>query len=107
MSNLTPTSTAEPCAADPGRPTLQELPGRLTDLGGLAIRRLLPRSKRRLVGPVVLPRSLRTAELLRGRPMDVAPHPHIGLQTVTWLLDGEVVHHDSLGLRGAVAPGRA
>jgi len=51
MSNLAPTTTAEPCAADPARPTLQALPGRLTDLGGLAIRRLLPRSQRRLVGP--------------------------------------------------------
>ena len=51
MGNLAPTTTAEPCTGDPARPTLQALPGRLTDLGGLAIRRLLPRSQRRLVGP--------------------------------------------------------
>ena len=36
--------------------------------------------------------------------MDVAPHPHIGLQTVSWLLEGEVIHHDSLGLEGTAAP---
>ena len=65
MSNLAPTTLAEPCASEPEKPTLQELPGRLTDLGGLAIRRLLPRSQRRLVGPVVLPRRLRSAELRR------------------------------------------
>jgi hypothetical protein len=40
-----------------------------------------------------------------GKPMDVAPHPHIGLQTVTWLLGGEIVHHDSLGCEGLIRPG--
>ena len=105
MSNLAPTSTAEPCASDPGRPTLQELPGRLTDLGGLAIRRLLPRSQRRLVGPWCFLDAYGPLSFSSGKPMDVAPHPHIGLQTVSWLLDGEVVHHDSLGLEGTAAPG--
>jgi redox-sensitive bicupin YhaK (pirin superfamily) len=40
-----------------------------------------------------------------GKPMDVAPHPHIGLQTVSWLLDGELLHNDSLGLKGPAGPG--
>jgi len=40
-----------------------------------------------------------------GKPMDVAPHPHIGLQTVSWLLEGEVSHHDSLGLAATASPG--
>src|SRR5436305_11114959 len=40
-----------------------------------------------------------------GRPMDVAPHPHIGIQTVTWLLDGEVLHNDSLGFEAMARPG--
>jgi quercetin 2,3-dioxygenase len=105
MSNLTPTTTAEPCAAEPGRPTLQALPGRLTDLGGLAIRRLLPRSQRRLVGPWCFLDSYGPLRFSSGKPMDVAPHPHIGLQTVSWLLEGEVVHHDSLGLEATAAPG--
>ncbi len=105
VSNLAPTNAAEPCAADPGRPTLQELPGRLTDLGGLAIRRLLPRSQRRLVGPWCFLDAYGPLSFSSGKPMDVAPHPHIGLQTVSWLLEGEVVHHDSLGLEGTAAPG--
>jgi redox-sensitive bicupin YhaK (pirin superfamily) len=105
MSNLAPTTTAEPCAADPGGPTLQALPGRLADLGGLAIRRLLPRSQRRLVGPWCFLDAYGPLSFASGKPMDVAPHPHIGLQTVSWLLEGEVIHHDSLGLEGTAAPG--
>jgi redox-sensitive bicupin YhaK (pirin superfamily) len=105
MSNLAPTTTAEPCAADPARPTLQALPGRLTDLGGLPIRRLLPRSQRRLVGPWCFLDSYGPLTFASGKPMDVAPHPHIGLQTVSWLLEGEVSHHDSLGLEGTATPG--
>ena len=105
MSNLSPTTLAEPCASEPEKPTLQELPGRLTDLGGLAIRRLLPRSQRRLVGPWCFLDAYGPLSFTSGKPMDVAPHPHIGLQTVSWLVEGEVVHHDSLGLEATAAPG--
>jgi redox-sensitive bicupin YhaK (pirin superfamily) len=105
MSNLAPTATAEPCASDPARPTLLALPGRLSDLGGLAIRRLLPRSQRRLVGPWCFLDAYGPLSFSAGKPMDVAPHPHIGLQTVSWLLEGEVAHHDSLGLEGTARPG--
>jgi len=105
MSNLAPTNTAEPCTGAPCRPTLQELPGRLSDLGGLAIRRLLPRSQRRLVGPWCFLDAYGPLSFSSGKPMDVAPHPHIGLQTVSWLLEGEVIHHDSLGLEGTATPG--
>ncbi len=106
MSNLAATATAEACLSEPaGAPTLEVLPGRLTDLGGLPIRRLLPRSQRRLVGPWCFLDSYGPLTFASGKPMDVAPHPHIGLQTVSWLLEGEVVHHDSLGLEGAAGPG--
>lgn len=105
MSNLAPTTTAEPCAADPAQPTLVALPGRLSDLGGLAIRRLLPRSQRRLVGPWCFLDAYGPLSFAAGKPMDVAPHPHIGLQTVSWLVEGEVEHHDSLGLEGTARPG--
>jgi redox-sensitive bicupin YhaK (pirin superfamily) len=81
------------------------MPGRLTDLGGLAIRRLLPRSQRRLVGPWCFLDAYGPIDFTLGKPMDVAPHPHMGLQTVSWLLDGEVMHHDSLGLEGTARPG--
>ena len=106
MSNLVPTAAPEPCVSEPtAAPTLEALPGRLTDLAGLAIRRLLPRSQRRLVGPWCFLDSYGPLTFSAGKPMDVAPHPHIGLQTVSWLLEGELVHHDSLGLTGPAGPG--
>lgn len=106
MSNLTPMATAETCQSEcTAAPTLEELPGRLTDLGGLAIRRLLPRSQRRLVGPWCFLDSFGPLAFASGKPMDVAPHPHIGLQTVSWLLEGDVLHKDSLGREGAARPG--
>jgi redox-sensitive bicupin YhaK (pirin superfamily) len=106
MSNLAPAPVAEPCVSAPSaRPTLDALPGRLTDLGGLPIRRLLPRSRRRLVGPWCFLDSYGPMGFSSGKPMDVAPHPHIGLQTVSWLLEGELVHNDSLGLEGRAGPG--
>ena len=106
MSNVSPAEEAEAAAGEPAAsPVLEALPGRATDLGGLAIRRLLPRSRRRLVGPWCFLDSYGPLSFASGKPMDVAPHPHAGLQTVSWLLEGEVVHHDSLGLEGTAGPG--
>jgi len=105
MSNLAPTAAAESFVSEPSAATLEALPGRLTDLAGLPIRRLLPRSGRRLVGPWCFLDSYGPLEFAAGKPIDVAPHPHVGLQTVSWLLEGEIVHNDSLGLRGSGAPG--
>ena len=76
-----------------------------TTLAGLPIRRLLPVRRRRLVGPWCFLDRYGPLRFDTGKPMDVAPHPHVGLQTVTWLLDGEVVHHDSLGCEGLIHPG--
>lgn len=106
MSNLAPSSAAFPCASAPARaPILEALPGRFTELEGLAIRRLLPRSRRRLVGPWCFFDAFGPLAFDSGKPMNVAPHPHIGLQTVSWLLEGEVLHSDSLGERGVARPG--
>ena len=106
MSNLSPTTAAETCLVEAASaPTLDALPGRLTDIGGLPIRRLLPRSGRRLVGPWCFLDSYGPLTFSSGKPMDVAPHPHMGLQTVSWLLDGEVLHKDSLGREGLAGPG--
>jgi redox-sensitive bicupin YhaK (pirin superfamily) len=106
VSNLAATTTAETCISEPtSAPTLEALPGRPSDLGGLAIRRLLPRSQRRLVGPWCFLDSFGPLSFSSGKPMDVAPHPHIGLQTVSWLLDGEVLHNDSLGRAGLASSG--
>jgi quercetin 2,3-dioxygenase len=106
MSNLVPTTAAELCVSEPvGRPTLEALPGRLTDVGGLPIRRLLPRSQRRLVGPWCFLDSYGPLTFSSRKAMDVGSHPHMGLQTVSWLLDGELLHHDSLGFVGPAHPG--
>lgn len=105
MSNLAATNAAERCVSEPtAAPTFEALPGRLTDVAGLPIRRLLPRSQRRLVGPWCFLDSYGPLTFAAGKPMDVAPHPHIGLQTVSWLLEGEVLHNDSLGLAGPAGP---
>jgi quercetin 2,3-dioxygenase len=105
MSDLSPSPVAEPGESDAkAGPVLEALPGRLTDLGGLPIRRLLPRSGRRLVGPWCFFDSYGPLQFTAGKPVDVAPHPHIGLQTVSWLLEGEILHNDSLGSVGAGGP---
>jgi redox-sensitive bicupin YhaK (pirin superfamily) len=74
-------------------------------LGSLDITRALPVKGRRLVGPWCFLDRFGPLTFAEGSPMDVAPHPHIGLQTVTWLLDGEVRHDDSLGFESVLRPG--
>src|SRR5687768_1738697 len=83
---------------------LTSLPARTTSLGPLEIRRLLPVRQRRLIGPWCFLDRYGPLSFTDEKPMDVAPHPHIGLQTVTWLLDGEVVHDDSLGYEAVLRP---
>lgn len=74
-------------------------------LGELDIRRALPVRQRRLVGPWCFLDRYGPLTFSDSKPMDVAPHPHIGLQTVSWHLDGEVLHRDSLGYEAMVRPG--
>lgn len=71
--------------------------GRERDLGGISVRRILPSSRRRMVGPFIFLDHIGPVALLPGRGIDVAPHPHIGLATVTYLFEGELLHRDSLG----------
>jgi redox-sensitive bicupin YhaK (pirin superfamily) len=104
MSDLTRLGI-ERCPSDAaGTPTIQVLRGHQTDLGGLVVRRLLPRSARRLVGAWCF-LDLYGPTPAGSPPMDVPPHPHIGLQTVSWVLSGEVHHMDSLGARAVARPG--
>lgn len=67
--------------------------------------RALPVRGRRMVGPWCFLDRFGPMTFAEGKPMDVAPHPHIGLQTVTWLLDGEILHDDSLGCESVGRPG--
>ncbi len=74
-------------------------------LGTLRILRALPVKGRRMIGPWCFLDRFGPLSFTEGTPMDVAPHPHMGLQTVTWLLEGEVVHDDSLGQEAVLRPG--
>lgn len=78
---------------------------RSVDLGHFAVRRALPHARRRLVGPFIFFDHFGPAEFRAGAGIDVRPHPHIGLATVTFLYDGEIVHRDSLGSDVAIRPG--
>lgn len=79
---------------------------RTKDLGGgLTVGRVLPFAKRRMVGPFVFLDHMGPADFAPGEGIDVRPHPHIGLSTVTYLFDGELWHHDSLGTVQVIVPG--
>lgn len=78
---------------------------RARDLGGFEVRRALPSARRQMVGPFIFWDQMGPAEFLLGQGMDVRPHPHIGLATVTYLFDGEVMHRDSLGTSVPIRPG--
>lgn len=79
---------------------------RCRDLGGFTVGRLLPFSQRRMVGPFIFLDHMGPVELARGIPrsVDVRPHPHIGLSTVTYLFEGEIVHRDSVGSLQPIRP---
>lgn len=78
---------------------------RTSDIGSFEVQRLLPSKRRRMVGPFIFADRMGPAELGPDNPMEVRPHPHIGLSTVTYLFDGEIVHRDSLGYKQTIAPG--
>jgi redox-sensitive bicupin YhaK (pirin superfamily) len=75
------------------------------DLGGFTVRRLLPHAKQRSVGPFVFFDHIGPATLTEGSFVDVRPHPHIGLATVTYLWEGAMLHRDSLGNAVEIRPG--
>jgi redox-sensitive bicupin YhaK (pirin superfamily) len=80
---------------------------RRRDLGGFTVGRILPYAKRRMVGPFVFFDHMGPVVFAVGIPRstDVRPHPHIGLATVTYLFDGEIMHRDSVGSEQAIRPG--
>lgn len=78
---------------------------RARDLGGFEVRRALPAPKRQMVGPFIFFDQMGPAEFLSGQGIDVRPHPHIGLATVTYLHRGAIHHRDSLGTDSWIEPG--
>ena len=78
---------------------------RARDLGGFEVRRALPAPRRQMVGPFIFFDQMGPAEFLTGQGIDVRPHPHIGLATVTYLHRGNIHHRDSLGTDSWINPG--
>src|SRR6476619_2984565 len=75
------------------------------DLGGFEVRRLLPGYPRKMVGPFIFFDHMGPAQMAAGSGIDVRPHPHIGLATVTYLFEGALLHRDSLGSVQRIEPG--
>lgn len=86
-------------------PVAAVLQGRARDLGGLSLRRVLPQLTHRAIGPFVFLDHFGPAMVGPGQSMEVPPHPHIGLATVSWLYEGAVMHRDSLGSEQRIDPG--
>ncbi|WP_112322362.1 pirin family protein [Oceanibium sediminis] len=99
-------------ALDPHCPTGNEVDSietliipRARDIGAFEVRRALPSPKRQMVGPFIFFDQMGPAELITEKGIDVRPHPHIGLGTVTYLYDGAIMHRDSLGQELEITPG--
>ena len=75
------------------------------DLGEFAVRRALPASECKMVGPFIFFDHMGPAEFPPGKGIQVRPHPHIGIATITYLFEGEIMHHDSLGIDQSIRPG--
>jgi redox-sensitive bicupin YhaK (pirin superfamily) len=78
---------------------------RAVDLGEMTVRRALPSTKRQMVGPFIFFDQMGPAAFLTDRGIDVRPHPHINLATLTYLFEGEILHRDSLGTERTIQPG--
>jgi len=104
---MTPTKVAaQTCdASDVRGSVFERFPAHETSLGALKILRLLPVRQKRLVGPWCFLDRFGPISFSEAKPMDVAPHPHIGLQTVSWLLAGEILHNDSFDNEALLGPG--
>ncbi|MDQ0314364.1 pirin family protein [Amorphus orientalis] len=93
------------CTEDGGSPIETVIVPRARDIGSFEVRRALPSAKRQMVGPFIFFDQMGPADMPVGEGLDVRPHPHIGLATVTYLFDGEIMHRDSLGTVQAIRPG--
>ena len=95
----------EPICRDESGSIELRIEPRPRDLGGFSVRRVLPSRERRMVGPFIFFDHMGPADFAPGEGIDVRPHPHINLATVTYLFEGEILHRDSLGHRQPIRPG--
>lgn len=108
MSGPVTVADAETVSAcgTPDVDTVEITDSRESRVGAFRVRRALPQRGRRTVGAWCFVDHMGPASITEERGLDVAPHPHIGLQTVTWLFEGEAVHRDSLGNEQVISPGQ-
>ena len=109
MSGPVATEDATPAPEAPERPgrgVVQLEPGRETMVGTMPVRRVLPQRPRRTVGAWCFADHMGPVDAVQARGAGIGPHPHMGLQTVTWLLAGELLHLDSLGSEQLIRPGQ-
>ena len=99
--------TEDPITGDPKSCDALELVivPRVRDLGGFNVRRALPHGRRQMVGPFIFFDHFGPVQFIAGQGMDVRPHPHIGLATVSYLFDGRITHRDSEGNIQEISPG--
>lgn len=90
---------------DAGVPVETVIIPNMRDIGDFSVRRILPAPKRRAVGPFVFFDHMGPTTFNPGAGLDVRPHPHIGLSTLTYLYEGSILHRDSLGFKQLIAPG--
>ncbi|MDA8048666.1 MAG: pirin family protein [Rhodospirillales bacterium] len=100
LTEATPTTSPGPCSPV----ELVVEPG-VKDLGGFRVRRALPTAKRRMVGPFIFFDHMGPVQFAPGDGIDVRPHPHIGLATLTYLASGSILHRDTLGSAERILPG--
>lgn len=101
-----PQSDPETCDDSAEPPCVERFAAKEATVGELTVRRSLPTRARRMVGPWCFADHMGPATVTTAQGIDVGPHPHMGLHTVTWLLDGEVLHRDSLGSEQMIRPGQ-
>ncbi|HLF30436.1 MAG TPA: pirin family protein, partial [Xanthomonadales bacterium] len=93
------------CLRTQGGPIIQTIGASEKELGGFVVRRILPAPEHRRVGPFIFFDHVGPSTFAAGSGMDVRPHPHIGLSTLTYLFDGQILHRDSLGYVQNIEPG--
>lgn len=103
--SITP-ATDPSCSSCPTTPSIASIvDAKARDVGGFKVGRLLPAAAQRFVGPFAFFDHMGPNEFAPGAGLDVRPHPHIGLATITYLFEGEITHRDSLGSHQAIRPG--
>lgn len=93
------------CLCDGDEAVAVEIIPHAKDIGGFEVMRALPSREKQMIGPFIFWDQMGPGEFLSGHGLDVRPHPHINLSTITYLFEGEIMHRDSLGTEMVIAPG--